>query len=92
MDKISEAAPLYFIKSDESQPPWYHGLEAPKAIGSAMYFMIHAVAIKLFRVTLTRSNLHIWKQHVRFVVSECFLETRLPVVPKVLGGFTKSAH
>lgn len=52
MDKISEAAPLYFIKSDESQPPWYHGLEASKAIGSAMYFMIHAAAIKLFRVTL----------------------------------------
>ena len=52
MDKISEAAPLYFIKSDESQPPLYHGLEAPKAIGLVMYFMIHAVTIKLFKVTL----------------------------------------
>lgn len=52
MDRISEAAPLYFIKNDESQPPWYHGLEAPKAIGLVMYFMIRAVAIKLFKVML----------------------------------------
>lgn len=52
MDKISEAAPLCFIKNDDSQPPQYHGLEVPKATGLVMYFVIRAVAMKLFKVKL----------------------------------------
>lgn len=52
MDKISEAAPLCFIKNDDSQLPLCHGLKAPKAIGLVIYFVNHAVDIKLLKVKL----------------------------------------
>lgn len=52
MDRISEAAPLCFIKNDDSQLPLCHGLKAPKAIGLVIYFVNHAVDIKLLKVKL----------------------------------------